>query len=80
LGALNLIPEEAQASSSGRKEERPNPSDESMTTGDPVIDTPAKVPFSESGALKPIPEEAHPSSTGREEERSRPDGGKLAVV
>ena len=38
-GALNPIPEEAQVSSTGREEECPNPSDEPMTTGDPVIDT-----------------------------------------
>ena len=38
-GALNPIPGEAQASSTGREEECPNPSDGPMTTEDPVMDT-----------------------------------------
>ena len=66
-GALNPIPEEAQASSTGREGECPNSGDEPMTTGDPVTDTPAKLSFSESGALNPIPEEAQAFSTKREE-------------
>ena len=40
--ALNPIPEEAQASSTGREEGSPNPSDEPMTTGDLVMDTLSK--------------------------------------
>ena len=65
-GAPNLIPEETQASFTGRKWECPNPSDEPMSTPDPVMDTPAKLSFSDLGALNPIPEEAQASFTGRE--------------
>jgi hypothetical protein len=43
-GAINPIPEGAQALSLGRYEEFPDPSGEPMTTGDPVIDTLAKLP------------------------------------
>jgi hypothetical protein len=66
--ALNPIQEEAQASSTGREEECPNPSDERASS----LPTPAKLPFSDSGALNPIPEEAQAPSMGREEECPNP--------
>ena len=52
-----------------------------MTTGDPVMDTPTKPPFSDSGALNPIPipEEAQASSTGWEEEFPNPSDGPMAT-
>ena len=57
-GTLNLTPEEAQASSTGREGDCSNPNDE--------------LPFSDSGAPNPIPEEARASSMGREEENPNP--------
>ena len=52
-GALNPILEEAQASSTGREEGCPNPSDESMITGDPGMGTPAKFPLVTQVLLTP---------------------------
>jgi len=68
LGALNPIPEEAQASFTGREKKCSDPGVGPMTTGDLVMDTPTKPPFGDSGALDSIPEEAKASSTGREED------------
>ena len=45
-GALNIIPEEAQASFTGKEEECPNPNDERANS----LQTPAKLRFDESGA------------------------------
>ena len=68
-GTLNLTPEEAQASSTGREGECPNLNDEQANP----LSTPTKLPFGDSGALNLTPEEAQASSTGREGECPNPN-------
>ena len=60
-GALDPIPEEAQAPFTGREGECPNPSDGRANS----LPTPTKLPFDDPGALNPISEEAQALSTGK---------------
>jgi len=71
-GALDPIPEEAQAYFTGREGERPNPSDGRANS----LPTPTKFPFDDPGALDPIPEEAQASFTGKEGECPNPSDGR----
>ena len=43
------------------------------------MDTPTKLPFSDSGALNPVLEEAQASSTGREEKGPNPSDGPMTT-